>query len=202
MWSPDCTGHATLMNADEMSGMDRQEKEAGTEEATVEDALPEDGAADVAGSVGEVERMQRELSSLNDRFLRMAAEYDNYRKRTERDRAEIYQRAQGEVVKRLLDALDDLERVADHAETSSTQSLVEGVQLVEKKLLNALAAAGLETVDAFDKPFDPTTMEALATVAAETEAEDEHVADVFQKGYRFGSTLLRPARVRVKKYED
>lgn len=166
-----------------------------------EDPSDESGADTGAGSDALLEEMQREVSTLTDRHLRLAAEFDNYRKRTDRERADLYARAQAELVTRLLDAIDDLERVADHAETSSTDSLLEGVQLVEKKLLQALAAAGLEAVDAANAPFDPTSMEAVGVVPTDDPQEDDRVADVFQKGYRFGGTLIRPARVRVRQHE-
>ncbi|MGH7443274.1 MAG: nucleotide exchange factor GrpE [Longimicrobiales bacterium] len=165
-------------------------------------ASPDDD--DVPGTAAEpqLEDLQRELSTLNDRHLRLAAEFDNYRKRTERERADLYARAQGELVRRLLDGLDDLERVADHAETSSAKLLLEGVQLVEKKMLHSLAAAGLEMVDPAGEPFDPASMEAVGVVITDDPDADGLVADVFQKGYRFAGSLIRPARVRVYQYGD
>jgi molecular chaperone GrpE len=78
---------------------------------------------------------------------------------------------------------------------------VDGVRLVEKKMMQVLVNSGLEPVDAAGKAFDPNTMEALATVAAESADEDEVVADVFQPGYLFRGNLIRPARVRVKQFE-
>jgi molecular chaperone GrpE len=146
--------------------------------------------------------LARELSELRDRHLRLAAEYDNYRRRVERERVESRTRAQAELVERLLDSLDDLQRVAHYTpESASAEALLEGARMVERKLLRALEAAGMEPVEAEGQPFNPEYHEALTTVAAETREEDNAVADVFQKGYRFKGTLLRPARVRVKKYE-
>lgn len=143
-----------------------------------------------------------ELQNAKDRFVRLAAEFDNYRKRTDREKLESYARAQADLVARMLDAVDDLERVADFDENTPSRALLEGVQLVEKKLLAAFEAVGLRRLDAAGKTFDPATMEALATVPAETPEDDEIVSDVFQAGYRFGDLLVRPARVRVKKFED
>lgn len=155
----------------------------------------------VADLEAALENVQIELSRQNDRYLRLAAEFDNYRKRTERERVETYGRAQADVVARLLDVVDDLERVADFDETISSSALLEGVQLVERKLHAALEAVGLEKVDAAGQIFDPASMEALASVPAEGPEEDDRVADVFQQGYRFKGHLVRPARVRVKQYE-
>ena len=148
----------------------------------------------------DVETLQREKSALNDRYLRLAAEFDNYRRRSERERLDVWSRAQAELASRLLDALDDLERVSHHADASSAEALLQGVQLVERKLKQALQAAGLEAVEAEGEQFDPNSMEAVAMAPAESRADDDIVSDVFQRGYRFKGTLLRPARVRVKKH--
>lgn len=150
----------------------------------------------------EVERLRQEVDRMNDRHLRLAAEFDNYRKRIERERAEQYTRAQADLAGRLLDAIDDLQRVLEHAESSSPRDLADGVALVEKKLMQVLEAAGLERLDAEGKTFDPESMEAVATVRAESADQDDLVSDVFQRGYRFKGQLIRPARVRVQQYED
>jgi molecular chaperone GrpE len=149
-----------------------------------------------------LEAMQRDLADATERRLRLAAEFDNYRKRSERERREMAGRAQAELARELLEALDDLERVAHHGDTSNAAALLEGVQLVEKKLRIALANAGLEEIEAERAPFDPNTMEAVAMLPVGSPEDDDVVADVFQRGYRFGGMLLRPARVRVKKYHQ
>jgi len=168
-------------------------------------AEPQPGAPEASAGAappGAGPQADRELADVRDRYLRLAAEYDNYRKRAERERGESWNRAQAQVIERLLDALDDLQRIAHFTpETASAQALLEGAQMVERKLFRALEAAGMETIEAEGQPFNPEVHEALTTVAAETREEDHTVADVFQQGYRFKGTLLRPARVRVKKYE-
>jgi molecular chaperone GrpE len=161
------------------------------EELIPTDFLPDDE---------ELVSLQREFSTLSDRHLRLAAEFDNYRRRSERERSELWSRAQADLASRLLDALDDLDRVTHHADTASAEALLHGMQLVERKLRQSLQAAGLETIEAEAARFDPNTMEAVATVPADSEEEDGVVADVFQRGYRFKGALLRPARVRVKKH--
>jgi molecular chaperone GrpE len=135
-----------------------------------------------------------------DQFRRLAADFDNYKKRNERERAETTARAQADVVRRLLEVVDDLERVAAFAEDTPAP-LLEGVQLVERKLLQILSSLGLERIEAEGATFNPATMEGLATVPAETPEEDDVVADVFQQGYLFKGQVLRPARVRVKQHE-
>ncbi|HET7231795.1 MAG TPA: nucleotide exchange factor GrpE [Longimicrobium sp.] len=141
-----------------------------------------------------------ELDAVRDKHLRLAAEFDNYRKRVERERGESWVRAQAELAQRLLEPLDDLQRIADFdPATTNAQALHEGAEMVEKKFLRALENAGLEVIDAEGKPFDPTQHEALTTMPAESEADDDTVAQVFRKGYRFKGVLLRPAQVVVKK---
>jgi molecular chaperone GrpE len=145
--------------------------------------------------------LQSEIQLLNDRHLRLAAEFDNYRKRTERERGELRARLRAEVVVRLLDGLDDLERVsALEADSTSAQAVLDGVRLVEKKFRQSLEGLGVEEVEAEGAAFDPAFMEALAMVPAERPEEDGLVADVFQRGYRLGELLIRPARVRVKQH--
>ena len=142
-----------------------------------------------------------ELASLRERHLRLAAEYDNFRKRTERERSEVTLRAQADVVRALLEPLDDLQRIADFdPATNSAQSLHEGAEMVERKFLRVMEAAGLEPIDAEEQRFDPALHEALTTVPADSDAEDETIAQVYRKGYRFRGILLRPAQVVVRKF--
>ncbi|MBR9991320.1 MAG: nucleotide exchange factor GrpE [Gemmatimonadetes bacterium] len=147
----------------------------------------------------DIDELRRDFSTLSDRHVRLAAEFDNYRKRIERERAEAWTRAQGDLAARLLDALDDLERFANHA-AQTDDALLQGVQLVERKLRQSLISAGLEEVDAEGARFDPNSMEAVAMIPAESQEDDDIVSDVFQRGYLFKGNLIRPARVRVKKH--
>jgi molecular chaperone GrpE len=166
----------------------------------------QEGDTEQSGSSDGAASLQRELSGLNDRYLRLAAEFDNYRRRSERERLDLWARAQGDLARHLRDGIDDLERVAHHAPADvnvdvTAQGLLEGVQLIEKKLRQTLSVAGLEIIDAEGAAFDPNSMEAVAMVEAESPEEDDVVSDVFQRGYRFKGTLLRPARVRVRKFQ-
>ncbi|MGH7468874.1 MAG: nucleotide exchange factor GrpE [Longimicrobiales bacterium] len=188
-------------------GMVEDTREDGSRAAGLEDdaatngegLVPEDEASVISD---EIAALQAELADAAARYLRLAADFDNYRRRMERDRADQVARAQTSLIGRLLDVLDDLERVAHHADPNATaQALAQGVELVERKFRQVLVSAGLETVKAENERFDPTTMEAVASVATDTPEEDETVADVFQKGYRLNGILVRPARVRVRKHE-
>lgn len=188
---------------------DREKDTSGRDQAGDEDGREPVGAvgteAEEAGPEedvsAEVEELRAELDSLNDRHLRLAAEFDNYRKRNERDRQTWAARLQADLVGSMVEVLDDLERVTDTGEQATADTVLEGVELVQKKFRTVLENAGLEPLDAEGEAFDPETMEALMTVPTADESLDDHVADVFQKGYRFRDTLLRPARVRVHKYD-
>jgi molecular chaperone GrpE len=149
----------------------------------------------------EVEELRDELTELRDRHLRLAAEFDNYRKRNERDRQTLVTRLQVDLVASLLDVIDDLERVAESGADTTPDGVIEGIQLVEKKFRSVLRAAGLEAIDAEGELFDPAVMEAMMVVPTDDPSQDDCVADVFQRGYRFGDVLVRPARVKVLKYE-
>ena len=182
-----------MMNKDELTDIDNE----------IEDGQPDAQSAseDVAQIQNDLDQLQTELNAARERHLRLAAEFDNYRKRVARDQTESVARAQSNLVGKLVEVLDDLERVAHHSENATADVLLQGVQLVERKLRTSLEASGLERIAAEDAVFDPAIMEALTTVPTENEAEDDHVANVFQPGYRYQGVLLRPARVVVKKHE-
>ncbi len=144
----------------------------------------------------------QELNEQRDKYLRLAAEYDNYRRRTAKERAEAGARGQSELVSRLLEAIDDLGRVADiDPATTDQQTLHKGIEMIEQKLLKTLGAAGLEVLNPLDQTFDPTLHEAVTTEPALSPEDDHTVARVFQPGYRFNGQLLRPARVVVKQWQ-
>jgi molecular chaperone GrpE len=170
------------------------------DDPSVENVIAEEEAASEAIHQ-RLQDLETQLAASKDRHLRLAAEFDNYRKRVMRDQADNLARAQAALVIKLVEVLDDLDRVAHHSESASKDTLLEGVDLVERKYRQVLESAGLERVEATGQPFDPATMEALTTVPTDDPEEDYHVADVFQPGYRFQGTLLRPARVVVKKLE-
>lgn len=165
--------------------------------------VPPEAASSAVGAVLEppeqmIERLERELADVKDRYLRSAADLENFKRRASRERAEMWHRVQADVISHLLEVIDDLGRVAhlDPAQTTA-ESLHEGVLLVERKLLKVLEGAGLERVDPKGAPFDPNAHEAVTTIPAPSAESDGTVGMVFQHGYRFGGALLRPARVAV-----
>lgn len=171
-------------------------------EATTSDAAgsANAGAATPADAMSAPE-LQRQFEEQRDRHLRLAAEFENARRRWSRQLEDARTNAQADLVKHLLDALDDIGRFAhvDPATTDST-TLVQGVEMVERKLMKLLGGAGLEVVNPVGQPFDPSLHEAVGTEPTSAREEDHAVARVYQVGYRFGAQLLRPARVVVKQY--
>ncbi len=144
---------------------------------------------------------QRMLDEQRDKYLRLAAEYDNFRKRTVRERSEAASRGQAELIRHLIDALDDLARFAHvDPEGADARTIVQGVEMVERKLLKALTNAGLTVVSPENSSFDPELHEAVATEPAQSPEDDHVVSRVYQPGYVFNGQLLRPARVVVKQW--
>ena len=145
-----------------------------------------------------VARLEAELAALKDRHLRLAAEYDNFRKRTAKDRSELWAKAQADLLHRLVDALDDLARFA-HVDPSQTdaKAIHDGVDMVERKLWKELDALGVTRVDQVGVPFDPNLHEAVTTGPADHPAKDHTVGAVLQPGYQLSGALIRPARVVV-----
>ena len=139
-----------------------------------------------------------ESDTWKERHLRVAAEFDNFRKRTAKERTETWARAQADLVARLADALDDLSRFAhiDPAQTDA-KTLHEGVDLVERKVWKELEAAGVTRIDQTGVPFDPHIHEAVTMQPAQNPKEDHTVGQVVQPGYKMRDMLLRPARVVV-----
>lgn len=160
-------------------------------------AAESEGARSVPGDAGE---LRAERDRIRDRHLRLAADFDNYRKRTEDRLRRRWDRAQADLVSRLLEPLDDLLRVtALEPGNASVEAIVEGVDLVERKFFRVLEEAGIRVVDPGGEPFDPNLMEAMMRVPAGSEDEDDIVERVFQRGYTFRGQLVRPARVSVFK---
>ena len=175
-----------------------------TEQAPVTEQGDGSGAPDTGSDVAELstrDEWQRKVDEQRDKYLRLAAEYDNFRKRSVKERQESGWRAQGELVRGLLEALDDLARFA-HVDpaTVDASTVVQGADMVERKMLKSLAGHGLEVVDPLDHPFDPKIHEAMATEPALSPEDDHMVGKVYQRGYVFNGQLLRPARVVVKQW--
>jgi molecular chaperone GrpE len=159
----------------------------------------ETGAAEEAVPADDLESRLAEAEAKRDEYLadlqRLAADFDNYRKRVARDQQQLVARAHEGLVKELLPVLDDLERALGAAEVHDEATVVEGVRLVQRALADQLAREGLVEIAA-DGAFDPHVHEALLSQPGEGAAPGT-VLQVVQKGYRLGDRVLRPARVVV-----
>jgi molecular chaperone GrpE len=138
---------------------------------------------------------QREEQEVDDRLLRLAADFENYKKRAARERQEYVAFANERLLKELLPILDDLERALDAAEQHEEAQLEDGVRLVHRSLASLLERHGVQQIPT-DGKFDPHVHEALLAQPSE-DAETGAVIDVVQKGYKIGDRVVRPARVIV-----
>jgi molecular chaperone GrpE len=196
----------------------KKKKEEIREQEPTEVSEPEADAALEAAGAGEPEAVEAaeadeltpeqvidaltsELTELEDRHLRLVAEFDNFRKRTIRERAQQEHLAQAGLLKQLLESLDDLARVCELGSTDhDAAAILEGVHLVEMKLRRALEQSGLKPIEAVGQRFNPELHDAMVTVPTAIPEEDEIVAQELAKGYMFKDKLLRPSLVQVKMY--
>ena len=143
-------------------------------------------------------RLTEELDGLKDRRLRLGAEFDNYRKRVARERIELGDRAQAAFAGRLLEVLDDVDRLVVQAEQGAwPEAIRDGLLLVDRKMRKELESVGLERIDPVGQPFNPEEHEAVSVTPPPSAADDHKVSATFQTGYRFKGILVRPARVQV-----
>jgi len=157
------------------------------------------GAKQGESELDPLEAVSRERDELKNRFLRLAAETENYKKRTEREKAEFLKRANESLVKDLLPILDNLERALGHADQQADEeSLRQGLELIYQDLKKVLERYGLEAVEAEGNPFDPELHEAMMQ-QENADVEDNTVLQQLQKGYKFQGRLIRPAMVVVSK---
>lgn len=189
-----------------MSQNDRKETTRAMTERPFEEDLPLADAevAEVAGAAppaepaeSAVHRLTEQLAEANDRYLRLAADFDNFRRRVAKERIELADRAQAAFVIRLLDVLDDLDRLAATDPASPVATLRQAVEMVDRKLRKELEQAGLERLDPVGQKFDPAVAEAVSVVPPPAADQDHSVSATFQVGYRFKGALVRPARVQV-----
>ncbi len=159
---------------------------------------PSGAAADLAAQVAvltaERDSLAAEKAELNDRLVRRQADFENFRRRAERDRSDFVQFAGMDFARDLLPVLDSFERAlqVECADASYTK----GIQLIYTRLFEALKKMGLEPMDTVGKTFDPNLHQAIERVESD-QAEDQSILGEFQKGYNFKGRLLRPAMVKV-----
>lgn len=160
-----------------------------------------DHAAEIKEDSSEIEVANNKIAELNDKYLRLNAEFDNFRKRNAKERLELIQTAGVDIIRDLLDVLDDCDRSEKlfHAEDTDANSLKEGVLLIYGKLRKIMEQKGLSSFDSIEKEFDVEQHEAITEIPAPIEDMKGKVLDEVQKGYKLNGKLIRYAKVVVGK---
>lgn len=160
------------------------------------EAVLEDAQAQDVDDAQVLAAAKKEAADWHDRYVRLHAEWDTYRRRTSEQQAEEKKRATEKLIENLMPVLDDFERTVDYAEKNGEAGLLDGVRAVQTKLVDALIKGGLVVIDPAGQAYNALEAQAVATVP-DAEVFDETVKEVYQKGYRLGNKVLRPAMVTV-----
>ncbi len=151
-----------------------------------------------SGSQKKIKELEDKIEELNDKYLRLYSEFDNYRKRTIKERIELQMSASKELILETLVVVDDLERAIQSFEDHQlSQEAKQGIQLIYNKLMNILKQKGVEAIEVKNKEFDTDFMEAITNIPAPTEEMKGKVVDVIQQGYLLNGKILRFAKVVV-----
>ena len=159
-------------------------------EPVEDDSVPEIDAA------AEIENLKAELNAKDDRFLRLQADFDNFRKRTAREKSEIAAVIEQTFIKDLLPVLDNLNRASGAAENADVETLRKGIEMIKQDTVAVMGKHGLEPIEAVGKPFDPNFHQAVGTVKDDTK-EDGTIAAELQRGYIARGRVIRPSMVQV-----
>ena len=162
-------------------------------------AVDENISEDTPDATAELEQLKAELAAKDDRFLRLQADFDNFRKRTAREKSELAAVIEQAFLKDLLPLLDNLSRASEAAESSDTvdaETLRKGIEMIKQETVAVMGKHGLEPIDALGKPFDPNFHQAVGTVKDDTKA-DGLIAAEFQRGYIARGRVIRPSMVQV-----
>ena len=147
-------------------------------------------------TAAELENLKAELNAKDDRLIRLQADFDNFRKRTAREQADIAAVVEQAFLKDLLPLLDNLSRASDAMENADVETLRKGIEMIKQETVAVMGKHGLEPIEALDKPFDPNFHQAVGTVKDDSKA-DGTVAAEFQRGYIARGRVIRPSMVQV-----
>lgn len=181
-------------------------EDAGEESAEpVEESEDHEGAGAIGQRLVELEeelsRVRDEAQDANDRALRILAEFDTYRRRTAKERADASERGAADVLRELLEVADNFDRALEHIGDDVPAAFVDGMRLVARSLHEVLDRRGIERIEAVGREFDPELHEALSSLP-DGDAEPNTVLSEVQPGYRLGGRVLRPAKVVVSRAES
>ncbi len=166
--------------------------------AAADEIENKEATATVEENVSEEDKLKAELASVQDKYLRLYSEFENYKRRTTKERADLFKTANQESILAMLPVLDDFERaLAAMPQTEENQKIREGVDLIYNKFKNTLTQKGLKEMEANGKPFDPDFHEAITKIPAPTEELKEKIVDVLEKGYFLHDKVIRFAKVVI-----
>jgi molecular chaperone GrpE len=171
------------------------EEESG-QESTEEDELRIPTREEYEALQEELELMSKENEELSHMLLRLRADFDNYRRRMQREKAKISEQALFNFIQQLLPVVDNLERALEAAEVSEAGSFVQGVEMIHRQLLEVMKREGVSLIEAEGQPFDPNIHEAIGKEEKEG-YEPNTVIEVVQKGYKLNERVLRASKVKV-----
>lgn len=176
----------------------KNEKKAASEKKVAPEVKEERSAEECAGcaqdAAAQAEKLEKDLAEAKDMLLRTAAEFDNYKKRSEREKTQVGAFVKAQTLKSILPAVDNLQRAAEA--DSSSDDYAKGIEMTIRQLMDALASLGLTEINPEGEPFDPNLHEAVMH-EENGDLPENTVAQVLQKGYKVDDTVIRPAMVKV-----
>lgn len=175
--------------------MAKQEPKKKPETVTPEEETAETAAAEVTETEQKLQALENNLKDANDKFLRTLAEYDNYRKRSVREKEQAYADSKASVLSEILPVLDNFERAAGNRD-ASLEDYQKGIDMIYKQFQDILTKLGVESFGEKGDAFDPNLHSAVMHTEEEGEPENA-ISEVFSKGYKLGDKILRPAVVKV-----
>ena len=181
------------------SGDNRDEKDnINQSDIKTENTENSDENAENTGGTDQTKNLELKVSELNDRYLRLYSEFDNYRKRTMKEKSDIIKTAGEDVFKTMLPVIDDFERaIKANEKIDDVEAIKEGIHLIYNKLKNSVQHKGLTSFESIGQPFDADTMEAITHIPATEESQKGKVVDEVEKGYKLGDKVIRFAKVVV-----
>ncbi len=175
-----------------------REKETIEEKTTEPVAKKEEKKSKKSSSQKKLETLQEKYDELNDKYMRLYSEFDNYRKRTAKERIELQKSASREVILDILPVVDDLERaIKSFEEHQLSEEAKKGIELINNKLITILRQKGLKEIEAIEQPFDTDYHEAITNIPAPSKKMKGKIMDVIQKGYTLNGKVIRYAKVVV-----
>lgn len=183
-----------------MAGL-HEEKGVGNEEALEKKGGGLEPAEKEEGKIEEGPGPEAELAEMKDKYLRLYAEFENYKKRMQRDKEELVKYCNESILYEILPVIDNLEMALSHATDDVSEGLVKGVEITLREFQRVMEKFGLVPISAKGEPFDPSVHHAMSQVVR-SDVEDKSVVEEYRKGYMFGEKVLRPSLVAVSKKPD